>query len=260
MRRPIFMLAGFAGSALLVTVCALRAPVLWAQVNAPGSALQATRSPTTHLDVARGKAVYDVRCVECHGATGKGDGPAAHLLTPRPRDFTAGRYKIRSTETGSLPTDEDLRRSVRLGLPGTAMPAWQGLLSDEDVVAVVDYVKSLSPRFGNEQPQLVAVPEATGTGRPRASGTPHPGAAVYEKLQCAKCHGSDGRGAGAVVTEFEDDWRQPLRATDLTEPWTFHGGATTRDVFLRFRTGLAGTPMPSFKDAASDAEMWDLAD
>ena len=52
---------------------------------------------------------------------------------------------------------------------------------------------------------------------------------------------------------------QPLRASDLTEPWTFHGGATSRDVYLRFRTGMMGTPMPSFAEAASDADMWDLA-
>ena len=82
---------------------------------------------------------------------------------------------------------------------------------------------------------------------------------MYDKLQCGKCHGTDGRGTGAVATTFEDDWRQPLRARDLTEPWTFHGGATSRDIYLRFRTGMSGTPMPSFADAASDAEMWDLA-
>ena len=82
---------------------------------------------------------------------------------------------------------------------------------------------------------------------------------VYDKLQCGKCHGTDGRGTGAVATTFEDDWRQPLRAADLTEPWTFHGGATSRDIYMRFRTGMSGTPMPSFKDAASDGEMWDLA-
>src|SRR5207247_3345933 len=46
---------------------------------------------------------------------------------------------------------------------------------------------------------------------------------------------------------------------DLSEPWTFHGGATANDIFMRFRAGMSGTPMPSFKDAANDAEMWDLA-
>ncbi len=73
------------------------------------------------------------------------------------------------------------------------------------------------------------------------------------------CHGTDGRGTGAIATDFEDDWGQPLSAADLTTPWTFHGGATARDIYLRFRTGMSGTPMPSFADAATDKDMWDLA-
>jgi mono/diheme cytochrome c family protein len=73
------------------------------------------------------------------------------------------------------------------------------------------------------------------------------------------CHGTDGRGTGAATTEFEDDWQQPLPAADLSEPWTFRGGATSHDVYLRLRTGMDGTPMPSFAEAASDGEMWDLA-
>src|SRR5262245_33067020 len=101
---------------------------------------------------SRGKRVYDKHCVECHGTDGKGDGPAAHLMTPRPRDFTRGRYKIRSTETGSVPTDDDLLRSVRQGLYASAMPGWQQLLPDDDIRAVVAYVKSFSPRFAAEQP------------------------------------------------------------------------------------------------------------
>src|SRR5262249_46634798 len=79
---------------------------------------------------SRGKQVYDKHCVECHGTDGKGDGPAAHLMIPRPRDFTRGRYKIRSTESGSPPTDDDLLRSVRQGLYASSMPAWQKLLPD----------------------------------------------------------------------------------------------------------------------------------
>ena len=68
-------------------------------------------------------------------------------LMPRPRDFTTGRYKIRSTETGTMPTDDDLIGSVRQGLYGTAMPGWDRILSDGDIRAVVQYVKSLSPQF-----------------------------------------------------------------------------------------------------------------
>jgi cbb3-type cytochrome c oxidase subunit III len=203
----------------------------------------------------RGKAVYDARCVECHGTSGKGDGPSASYLTPRPRDFTSGKYKIRTTETGSIPTDDDLIQSVRQGLYGTAMPAWDRILSDTEIHDVVDYIKSLAPAFATQQAKVVAL----GPGAPSLPESVDRGRVVYDKLQCGKCHGSDGRGTGAVATTFEDDWKQPLKAANLTEPWTFHGGATSRDIYLRFRTGMAGTPMPSFADAATDGEMWDLA-
>jgi mono/diheme cytochrome c family protein len=204
---------------------------------------------------SRGKTVYDAHCVECHGRTGHGDGPAAAFLTPRPRDFTTGKYKIRSTDTGTMPSDDDLLQSVRRGLYGTAMPGWDRILPDEDIRAVVDHIKTLSPQFA----AAPATPVALGDGVPSSPASVERGRSVYDKLQCAKCHGTDGRGTGAVTTTFEDDWRQPLRAADLTEPWTFHGGATAREIYLRFRTGMTGTPMPSFADAANDAEMWDLA-
>src|SRR6187399_2797008 len=100
-----------------IAIAALLAIAVW--FGTPRARLAAQPAP--------GKAVYDARCAECHGATGKGDGPAAAYLMPRPRDFTTGKYKIRSTETGTSPTDDDLLRSVRQGLYGTAMPAWERL-------------------------------------------------------------------------------------------------------------------------------------
>ncbi len=202
----------------------------------------------------RGKAVYDAHCVECHGPSGRGDGPSAGYLTPRPRDFTTGKYKIRTTETGSVPSDEDLLGSVQHGLYGTAMPGWQRILADTDIADVVQYIKTLSPQFATP-----ARPIPIGDGIPSSPTSVARGEQVYGKLQCDKCHGTDGRGTGAVTTAFEDDWQQPLRSADLTEPWTFHGGGTARDIYTRFRAGMTGTPMPSFADAASDGDMWDLA-
>jgi hypothetical protein len=78
-------------------------------------------------------------------------------------------------------------------------------------------------------------------------------------LQCGKCHGDDGRGLNAVTRQFQDDWGQPLVAADLSEPWTFRGGPTDRDIYMRFVAGMSGTPMPSFKEAATVRDMWDLA-
>jgi len=177
------------------------------------------------------------------------------MMTPRPRSFIEARYKIRTTGTGSLPTDDDVVRSVAHGLPGTAMPGWADLLRPADILAVVDHLKSLSPRFLREQARPVSAENEFPEQSPSSVAR---GRAAYERLQCGKCHGIDGRGTGAVATEFVDDWGLPTAATDLTESWTFRGGATPRDVFFRLRTGMAGTPMPSFADASSDPELRDL--
>jgi mono/diheme cytochrome c family protein len=223
------------------------------------AAIAQTGTPTPGVmpltPTQQGKTVYEAHCVECHGDSGHGDGPAAAFLNPRPRDFTTGKYKIRSTDAGTAPTDDDLIRSVRQGVYGTSMPPWDRVLSDTDIRDVVAYLKTLAPNFTDLAPKEIN-PAATIPSSPESIAR---GQNVYAKLQCGKCHGSDGRGAGAVTTTFEDDWKQPIVAADLTEPWTFRGGATSRDLFLRFRAGMTGTPMPSFADAASDADLWDLA-
>lgn len=244
------------GSAAARAACLGAAAFIVAVLYATaGNRVRAQQTSAPAAPDVPGKAVYEKHCVECHGRSGAGDGPAAALLVPHPRDFRTGRYKIRSTETGSLPTDADLIRTIRLGLPGSSMPGWEGLIPAADIEAVAGYIKTFSPRFAAEKPEPIAVTSRRDS-LPQGAAR---GAMVFEKLQCSKCHGADGRGTDAVATSFQDDWGFPLRATDLTEPWTFHGGATTEDVFMRFRAGMAGTPMPSFVGAATDAEMWDLA-
>jgi len=202
-----------------------------------------------------GRDVYHVRCAPCHGHEGKGDGPYAMTLNPRPRDFTLGMYEYRSTESGSLPTDEDLKRAITKGLPGTAMPAWGKFLQGDTLEAVVAHLKTFSSRFGSEQP----LPVPVGREVPSSPASIEAGRVVYEKLQCASCHGTDGRGTGATATDFQNASGLPIQMRDLTEPWTFRGGSSARDVYLRFRTGLDGTPMPSYVGAVSDREMWQLA-
>jgi DMSO reductase family type II enzyme heme b subunit len=206
-----------------------------------------------------GKAPYDQWCAGCHGDTGAGDGEAAAYMLPRPRDFTKGVYQIRTTASGEIPTDADLRRVVDEGMPGTAMPGWTGTLSERQRADVVAYIKSFSRFFTNQT--ATAIPISGGGGRGDVATE---GPQVYQKLECFKCHGEAGRGDGNSAPSLTDDWDHPIRAADLTESWHFNGGSTVEQIYTRLRTGLDGTPMPSYADAVegnlvTDDQLWQLA-
>jgi DMSO reductase family type II enzyme heme b subunit len=210
-------------------------------------------------DLENGEAIYRAWCLECHGAEGRGDGPAAERMLPRPRDFVGARYQIRTTGSGELPTDDDLMRVMREGLPGTAMPAWPNL-SDQEKRDVIAYVKSFSPFFERETPEVLQQSADPGGGADRAGA----GLEVYGTLECARCHGEQGRGDGTSAPTLED-WRGfPIRAADLSEPWLFNGGMGADAIHTRFLTGLDGTPMPSNQDAleagvVTEEDLWSLA-
>src|SRR5881628_2368773 len=71
-----------------------------------------------------GQRVYARRCAVCHGPDGRGNGPAAPSLTPRPRDFTLGQFEYKSTAPDQPPTDDDLISVVTNGLHASGMPYW----------------------------------------------------------------------------------------------------------------------------------------
>jgi len=211
-------------------------------------------------DVQAGKVVYDKWCAECHGETGAGDGSAAKWMLPPPRDFTRATYQIRTTASGELPTDADIMNVVDNGMPGTAMPGWSGKLSAVERRNVVAYVKSLSTFFEGAAPQAIALGKDPGGGAEAIAE----GRQVFEKLECFKCHGQTGRGDGQSSPTLKDDWDFPIRAADLTQGWLFTGGNSVQQIYTRMRTGLDGTPMPSFSDAVdagvlTDEQLWKVA-
>ncbi len=73
-------------------------------------------------------------CATCHGIKGDGNGPSAYQLDPKPREFILGVYKCRSTPSGSLPTDEDMFKSIKRGFNGTKMPSWKFLLTEAHIL------------------------------------------------------------------------------------------------------------------------------
>src|SRR5438034_5757156 len=106
-------------------------------------------------DTTAGRVVYVKWCAGCHGDGGAGDGPAAAYMLPRPRNFTGGLYKIRTTASGQLPTDADLLRAIDEGLPGSAMPGWKGRLSNAERRNVVAYIKTFSSFFADTSQHVV---------------------------------------------------------------------------------------------------------
>jgi mono/diheme cytochrome c family protein len=216
----------------------------------------APRPTTTESTIAHGKQVYEANCIQCHGGDGKGDGYGAPFLVPPPRDFTAGQFKFRTTSSGLLPTDDDLFRTISRGANGTGMPPWKYLLSDEDRWALVDYVKSFDARFAD--PRTRALKAMPLPDAPPKSGSASRGKDVYVKMQCAKCHGDDGRGVGPSSPTMVDAKNRHVNARDFTQPGSFRTGWTEREILRTLETGMNGVPMPSYSQTMTRQEEYDL--
>ena len=206
-------------------------------------------------DSTAGKAVYEKKCALCHGVDGKGDGPGAATLAPKPRDFTRGLFKIRTTASGQPPTDADLFRVISEGMFGTSMPAWK-VLPEKDRWNLVAYLKTFAPEKFKEPPKAADLPKEVASSKESIAR----GKEMFEAIECNKCHGSAGRADGPSAPDLKDDWGNPIRPANLTKPWTFRGGESARDIATRLVTGLMGTPMPSFIDSVEKPEdVWHLA-
>ena len=228
---------------------------LWA---APTGSVRVTAQDVgTEAQRASGRELYLKNCSQCHGEKGDGDGYATPHLYPRPRNFTTGKFKVRTTPNGALPTHQDLVNIIRHGMPYTSMPAWPNL-SEQQVSDLAYFITTFSADFSNPEnaPQPVPLPSPP-------AATPESielGKKLYVETGCLKCHGNFGRGDGPSAPTLVDDFGQPIRAANLTQSWTFRGGSSREDIFRTMSTGLNGSPMPSFIDALKPEQRWAITD
>ncbi len=186
---------------------------------------------------------YAALCARCHGEKGRGDGPIAEYLDPRPRDLTKGSFMKTKPR-------ERLVRSVSEGVPGTSMAPWGRVLGEPGASALVDYVlESLAkgkpaPPGGREVPAANPVPlssESIGRGQ-----------AIF-LARCWGCHGkkADGHGPNAadIVPRPRNLRNRPFMAA-LTYPRLHES----------IKYGVQGTAMPAsgFDFALDDRAIGDL--
>lgn len=255
--RGVFLLAIGAGmgSALWAPVEAVRRPrsgrpvrVRWAETSVDARpAASENRS-----DLA--ERLYGWNCMPCHGAEGRGDGPVAQRMGLRPRDLTRGAFKLRTSDAAEPPLDEDLYRTLSVGIPPAGMPAFPQFDAFERW-ALVDHVK-----------RLARIPE--GKGPPRASvlpprpvePDPERGRRLFRDVAgCAVCHGADGKGDGPASPSLMDPEGRPAPMPNLSRGLlSFKAGDRAEDIVRVVTLGMPGSPMPAFP-GLSGPDRWDLA-
>lgn len=211
----------------------------------------------TDAQRAKGKELYGKFCSQCHGDAGDGNGPAAIHLNPLPRNFTTGKFKVRTTPSGAVPTTGDLVHIIKTGMPYSSMPAWPNF-TDDELTSLAYFVKSFAAEFNN--PDFIKPPVDLPKAPSLTKDSVAKGRTVYEQTGCIACHGNVGRGDGTSAKTLKDDLGHPIKPADFTQRWTFRGGPTREDIFRTMTTGLNGTPMPAFGDALTAEQRWQITD
>ena len=205
-RRPLVL--GVLLGALLMVVLALAigpAMLLTHREDLPGeraytaamialvSRLQAGDAPNPLANdpraVAVGRTAYTGQCSLCHGPTGDGRGGFGALTYPGAADLTAAKTVAK--------TDAQLFWITKNGLGFTAMPAFDGVFTDEQIWALVSYIRAL--QRGKAEPIPVPAPAERHLAQadPRGDSVAR-GAAVYFAQGCHRCHGPEADAPGSL--------------------------------------------------------------
>lgn len=229
-----------------------------------------------------GQRLYTRYCVSCHGADGRADLPTNAALRPAPRDLTSGLYKYKSTLDDALPTDEDLRRTISRGLAGTFMTGFP-MLSDAEVDALAQYVKTFSPRWQDEVAGAPIVPGEDPWRHDVAAAIAR-GERLYHGVgQCYACHPAyvsrsrllehaqeSARERGEAVPEsvplrsrFGEAEHVPTRYGRVLPPDFLdaipRAGSSLDGLYRTVAAGVGGTPMRGWYERLESRDLWALA-
>ncbi|MDP2644006.1 MAG: c-type cytochrome [Desulfobacterales bacterium] len=262
---------------MIIAVAGVMFSLQFWQANAQSLAPSALEKPALSEPLfLKGKAVYEKQCAVCHGAAGLGDGKAAYLLYPKPRNFVEDNFRLVSTSSMEA-TDEDLFKTITRGMQGSSMPSWD-FLSEEERWGVVYYLRYLK-NLAEAKEKGEITDETVEKGLPwdvlRRLGSyevdPEGRLQVPAELPvtvegvsrgrdlfvkaCAACHGLEGKGDGKQM--MKDTLGYPVKPRDLTAG-ILKASASSEELFYRIAGGLPGSSMPGYKDAFTEEQIWDL--
>jgi mono/diheme cytochrome c family protein len=150
MRRTLISVAPLCAAAILMLSCNSNRSIPSRRAHRPAppppppvpeQALAAAAAGTSALavpvsaDAAKAaRRAYDERCASCHGFGGKGDGPGAYAIKPKPRDYTDAEWQ-------QTITDEELRKAIAYGGASVGksfmMPASADLRSKPEIISAL---------------------------------------------------------------------------------------------------------------------------
>ncbi len=219
-----------------------------------------------------GARLYRLYCAGCHGDGGAGDGPAAAFLDPKPRDFTTGVYKFVSSPGGTLPSDEDLHRTITYGLYGTSMPGWK-FLSLVEREQLIEHLKTFYDwSEGYTAPDVPFYENPFDITEPDdVRRAIEAGRVVYHKdATCWQCHpaymprdeletmiGGPARPDLTASLSKPDMWEQVVKPPDFPHD-RLKSVRELRDLYRVITAGVGGTAMPTWKSALSGEQLWAL--
>lgn len=230
-------------------------------VHAPAAA-PADNTPMPGQSIYPGQRIYEENCSACHGDKGNTAVWARGGLTPPPRNFT-------TEQARSELSRERMINSVTWGRPGTAMMSFRKRLSDEDIAAVVDFIRARFMRLGASTPATRTGPHPSAAApvphRPpvstREAPVAYPGGLhgdveagrVFYQANCFSCHGRQGQGDGPRA-----HFNIP-RPRDFTSPDSRRQFDRTR-LFASIQNGKRGTVMPAWDKVLTQQQIANVAE
>lgn len=231
-----YQIAAFAALAVL-GACGEQTPPPAEEARDSATTAAAPTALLTALseEQVEGRVIYQTVCWTCHGAGGRGNGPAAQSDTAgQPQDFIAGGYADLSVE--------ELVTRFEASLTGESVDS-----AHPHMQSVIDILKPDRFRTALSYVPVLAYPSAI-------PGSAITGMDLYE-TRCAACHGANGDGEGYAADALTMVKPADFRTDSLVVAENWEG------LFQRIQEGgrsVHGSSMPPWGVALSDAEMWDL--